>query len=92
MYYSKTRENYNWKDLDQTEFKAFLGLLILVGVTKGNHENLCDLWCSRPLSQPIFKAIIQVNKFGQILKHLRDDNLVTRTERQDRDKELQVKL
>ena len=56
--YSNIRKNPNWKYLDQTEFKAFLGLLILIGVTKGNQENTRGLWCSRPLSQPIFKAFI----------------------------------
>ena len=87
--YSKT---YNWKDLDQTEIKAFLGLLILIGVTKGNHENLCNLWCSRPLSQPVLKAVMSVNKFEQILKHLRFDNLDAIAERRDSDKKLLAKL
>ena len=59
--YSKTQKKYDWKDLDQTELKAFFSLLIIIGKTKGNHQGTRDLWCSEPLSQSAFKVIMSVN-------------------------------
>lgn len=41
--YSKTQKKYDWKDLDQTELKAFFSLLIIIGKTKGNHQGTRDL-------------------------------------------------
>ena len=53
----------DWKELDIGELKTFMGLLILIGVTKGNHESVRDLWSSGPLGGPIFKADMPVNRF-----------------------------
>ena len=63
-----------------------MGLLILIVVTKGNHESVRDLWSSGPLGRPIFKAIMPVNRFEQILQHLRFNNFDTCAERRSTDK------
>ena len=57
-----------------------------MGVSKGNHKSVRDLWSSGSLGQPIFKAVMSVNRFEQILRHLRFDNLDTRHERCTTDK------
>ena len=79
-------ENSKWRDIDEEELRAFVGLLILMGVSKGNHESVRDLWSSGSLGRPIFKAVMPVNRFEQILRHLRFDNLDTRHERRTTDK------
>ena len=56
-------EGCDWKELGIGELKTFMGLLILIGVTKGNHESVPDLWSSGPLGGPIFKAAMPVNRF-----------------------------
>ena len=63
-----------------------MGLLIIIGVTKENHEHVCDLWSSGPLGRPIFEVVMPVNRFEQILQHLRFDHLHTRAERRSIDK------
>ena len=50
-----------------------MGLLILIGVTKENHESVGDLWSSGPLGRPSFKAVMPVNRFEKILQYLRFD-------------------
>ena len=56
-------ENGKWRDIDEEELRAFVGLLILMGVSKGNHKSVRDLWSSGSLGQPIFKAVMSVNRF-----------------------------
>lgn len=74
-----------WQDIDEIEFDAFVGLLILFGVTKGNHENLRDSWSDGPLSRPVFKATMSVNRFESILRHIRFDESDSRRSRRQTD-------
>lgn len=38
-------EPKNWRETDYVESKAFIGLLLLAGVYRSNHESLEELWC-----------------------------------------------
>ena len=80
------RRKAEWNVVDLTEMKAFIGLLYLLGVSKGNHENVRKLWSDGPLGRPVFKATMSVNRFEAILCHLRFDNSDTRAERKANDK------
>ena len=57
-----------------------MGLLILIGVTKENHESVGDLWSSGPLGRQNFKAVMPVNRFEKILQYLRFDYFNTRAD------------
>ena len=68
------------------ELKAFVGILYLFGVSKGNHENIRNSWSDGPMARPVFKATMSVNRFEIIRCHLRFDSIDTREERRTRDK------
>ena len=70
-----------WLALDSNEMKAFIGLCILAGVYKSNHEPVASLWSEKE-ERPIFSATMSRTRFTIILKYLRFDNRATRAERQ----------
>ena len=61
-----------WKSLDMTEFKAFIGLLLLGGAYKSNSERTSILW-HEIHGRPFFRATMSRNRFKQILCYLRID-------------------
>lgn len=71
--------------LDMAEAKAFLGLLILIGVLKGRREPLEQLWDDK-WGRPVFRATMGINRFKTILRHIRFDDKATRTQRRATDK------
>ena len=83
-YYNNKGED--WKGIDIMELKAFLGLLLLFGVSKGNHENLREAWGDRPFAKPVFKATMSICRFESIMCHLRFDDSDTRDRRRAVDK------
>ena len=64
-----------WLALDSNEMKAFIGLCILAGVYKSNHEPVASL-CSEKEGRPIFSATMSQTMFTTILKYLRFDNVL----------------
>ena len=80
------RKKMQWDPIDMVELKAFFGILYLLGVSKGNHESIRNLWSDGPMARPIFKATISVNRFESIRCHLRFDSMDTREERRALDK------
>ena len=75
------RKKVQWDPIDMVELKAFFGILHLLGVSKGNHKSIRNLWSDGPTARPIFKATMSVNRFESIRCHLRFDSMVTREER-----------
>ena len=65
--------------------KGFIGLCILAGVYKSNHEPVVSFWSEKE-GRPIFSATMSRTRFTTILKYLRFDNRATRAERQATDK------
>ena len=80
------RKKMQWDPIDMVELKAFFGILYLLGVSKGNHESIRNLWSDAPMARPIFKATMSVNRFESIRCHLRFDSMDTREERRALDK------
>ena len=60
------------------EFKAFLGVVILIGVLyKSNNENVEQLWSTLD-GRPIFNRSMSRGRYQQILRVLRFDNAQSR--------------
>ncbi|XP_013411025.1 piggyBac transposable element-derived protein 1-like [Lingula anatina] len=74
-----------WKPVDGTEIKAVIGLCIIAGLYKNNHEPQASLW-SQSDGRPVFKATMSRTRFRDILKYMRFDNRATRADRQAIDK------
>lgn len=71
----------SWSDITVLELTAWIGLLLLAGVSKGNHENIREMWKDGPMSRPIFRATMSINRFEEIRKCIRFDDKDTRSER-----------
>jgi hypothetical protein len=67
------------------ELKAFIGLLILIGVTRGRNESLDQLW-SNEWGRPICRATMSKERFKEFLRFIRFDDKDTRQERRATDK------
>ena len=66
-----------WVDIDTSEFKKFLGVLLLIGVYKSKNEEVAQLW-SHDDGCPLFNKIMTRQQFQQILKVLRFDDAARR--------------
>lgn len=77
-----------WIEVDTTEFLAFLGILILTGRFRESRESVRNLWSTtnNAFTRPIYQATMSRNRFTDILRHLRFDDLSTRAERKEKDK------
>lgn len=77
-----------WIDVDTTEMLAFLGILILAGRFRESRESVRNLWSTTndAFTRPIYQATMSRNRFSDILRHLRFDDLSTRAERKEQDK------
>lgn len=74
-----------WDNFTETEFNAFLGLLILGGAYKSKRENIKDIW-SESVRRNIFIATLSRIRFQEFLWYLRFDDKSTREERRSTDK------
>ena len=60
-----------WKILDVVELKAFL---LTAGHLKQNNVNIRTIW-NKIYGQPIFRATMGINRFKQILRFIRFDDI-----------------
>src|SRR5688572_11664990 len=74
-----------WKPVNDKEMIAFIGLCILAGVYRGNHEPQSSLWSERE-GRPVFVATMSRTRFRCIMKYMRFDDKATRDERLKHDK------
>ena len=74
-----------WIPIDDTEMIAFIGLNLLAGLHKSNHEPISTLWSEKE-GRPVYIATMSRNRFTDILRYLRFDNRATREERRATDK------
>lgn len=63
----------NWKQLDDRELEAYLGLLILAGVYKSHNESTESLW-SEENGRHIFRATMSLKRFKELSRVLRFDD------------------
>lgn len=84
---SKTGEEQEWKELDQIELDAFLGLLIFAGVTRSGREPVNALWKFQAgMSRSFFYSVMSRNRFKTLLRFIRFDDFNTREERLSRNR------
>ncbi|XP_053351170.1 piggyBac transposable element-derived protein 4-like [Clarias gariepinus] len=74
-----------WKPLDQTDLRAYLGILVLAGVYRSKGEATASLW-NEENGRPIFRATMSLETFHIISRVIRFDNRDTRAGRRERDK------
>jgi hypothetical protein len=55
------QHRHEWKEVDEIEINAFIGLLILAGVMRSMNENLEELW-SIESGRPIFRASMPLKR------------------------------
>uniref|UniRef100_A0A3B5KW04 PiggyBac transposable element-derived protein domain-containing protein n=1 Tax=Xiphophorus couchianus TaxID=32473 RepID=A0A3B5KW04_9TELE len=72
-----SQEQQDWF-MDLSELMAFISVIILRGVTKV--PSLCDSW-SANLGNPTIISTMARNRFQNIMRHLRFDDMFTRRER-----------
>lgn len=75
-----------WK-LSKELLKAFIGMLISFGATRGRKESIACVWSQdAAFSRPIFKATMSRDVFKNIMRFIRTDDLDTRIHRRSTDK------
>lgn len=78
----KTTTDDFWTNyVSVTEMKAFIGLLLLMGVFKSGHEDVESLWATDGTGRDIFRATMSLKVFLFILSNLRFDDIASREER-----------
>lgn len=88
--YSKWNEQHPeskprvWKDLTSTELDAFIGILLMAGVSHNNMQKSSFLWRADGL--PIFRAAMSHARFLALTRYIRFDDSRTREFRQQTDK------
>lgn len=81
---NKRRE---WQPVDSVEMYAAFGILIIAGALKANRESVHFLWTKKSLfSRTVFPASMARDRFVDILRFIRFDDLTTRTDRRKLDK------
>lgn len=74
------------KDTTRCEILALIGILFLVGIKKGSHTNVLELWATNGTGIQILRAAMSYKRFLFLLRSLRFDDKETRTERREIDK------
>lgn len=83
--YKNTSNSADIRELDLTELKAFLGLLIFTSIFKSNHEDIRSLFATDGSGRDIFRCVMNSNRFAVILSSLRFDDAESREERKRQD-------
>uniref|UniRef100_A0A8C6M6Z2 PiggyBac transposable element-derived protein domain-containing protein n=1 Tax=Nothobranchius furzeri TaxID=105023 RepID=A0A8C6M6Z2_NOTFU len=75
----------SWKDLDVVDLEAYIGLLILAGVSESKGEATASLWKAET-GRAIFPATMSLKTFQVLSCVIRFDDKQTRQGRRERDK------
>jgi len=81
--YSRTRDCL---DTSRCEILAYFGLLFLIGVKKGHHVNVKELWAADGSGIEVTRAAMSYKRFLFLGRCLRFDDYKTRVERRKIDK------
>lgn len=76
--YSRSRD---CPPTDAEEIRAFLGLLYMAGVKKGQHLNTSELWSTDGTAPEYFAAVMSERRFHVLIRALRFDDKNNRRER-----------
>lgn len=74
-----------WVDVGEVELKCFIGLLILVGLYKGQDEPISNLW-SIEHGRDIFRKSMARDRFTTLTRCIRFDDAASRRQRRNTDK------
>ncbi|ENN77514.1 hypothetical protein YQE_05993, partial [Dendroctonus ponderosae] len=80
--YSRPRD---CRETTKTEVKALLGALFFIGIKKGSHTNVLELW-DQETGMILLRALFSYKRFLFLLRALRFDNVHTREDRRKTDK------
>ena len=87
---NKIKENYNYKSdvrpVTEIEMKAFIGILIGIGVLQAGHLNYNDIFNDVNFSGDFFNTTMSSKRFLFILRSIRFDDINTRAHRIQQDK------
>ncbi|XP_060846028.1 piggyBac transposable element-derived protein 4-like [Rhopalosiphum padi] len=92
MYINDKKTTYNYsRDRDckvtaRSELLAYFGLLYLIGIKKGHHTNVLELWANDGTGIEITRAVMSYKRFLFITRCLRFDDRSTRADRRKFDK------
>uniref|UniRef100_A0A3P8SVH4 PiggyBac transposable element-derived protein domain-containing protein n=1 Tax=Amphiprion percula TaxID=161767 RepID=A0A3P8SVH4_AMPPE len=67
----------DWRDVDEVEMRAYIGILILAGVYHSRHEATCGMWNDKT-GRAIFRATMPLYRYTQISSNIRFDDKLTR--------------
>ena len=79
------KKNHNDFDLHLDELESFIGLQIARGVLVGKNTSVKQLW-SKEWGQLIFRNTMSRDRYQEIMKHLRFDDLFSRRQSRKTDK------
>ncbi|XP_046726710.1 piggyBac transposable element-derived protein 4-like [Silurus meridionalis] len=79
------RTNKTWTDVDSTDVKAYMGLIILAGVYRSRGESTGSLWDDRS-GRAVFKATMSLSRFHEISRALSFNDKLKKAARQRDDK------
>lgn len=75
----------DWRDVDEVEMRAYIGILILAGVYRSRHEATRSMWDGEA-GRSIFRATMPLYRYTQISANIRFDDRLTRPGRFRNDK------
>ncbi|KAK9744971.1 Transposase IS4 [Popillia japonica] len=73
------------RDIDITELKAFLGLLVYTAIFNSSHENIDRLFATDGSGREILRTLMSKKRFAVLLATIRFDNPQDREERKKDD-------
>lgn len=85
MSQSYSRGERDVPQTDNSEMKAFFGVLYMAGLKKGNHLNLEELWKDDGTSPDFFSAVMSRRRFMTLVQAIRFDDMNTRLQRKQED-------
>lgn len=75
-----------WTNVDSVEIYAFIGILLTTGLIRGSDQPLKEFWSNnRVIGYAFHKAGMSRNRFSEISKFMRFDDVQARTAIQDQD-------
>ena len=72
---------HHLKEMDMTELKGFLGLLVYTAIFNSRHENIDRIFATDGTGREIFRAVMSKKRFSVLLTAIRFDDVDSRAER-----------
>ena len=79
-----TKKQLVWNPITESEFEAYLGILLFAGVSRSNNEHTHELWKSS--AHPLYHASMGQERFYIVSRYIRFDNGASRPQRLRTDK------